>query len=110
MICECCGGDGLIEYGAYRGDDDTDTRKCHLCGGTPVINTVRESVSGSRQVLTLRSTVNNEVLPRQREQESRRSALRIAREHVERKRITLENTGQMTGDEIMEDLVRKGLM
>ena len=32
--CEACGGDGLIEVGAYRGDaDDTTTRECRLCGG-----------------------------------------------------------------------------
>lgn len=40
MKCEACGGDGLIEYGAYRGtEDDTDTRPCQLCGGPrPVFN------------------------------------------------------------------------
>lgn len=32
--CEACGGDGLIEVGAYRGDEmDTATRECRLCGG-----------------------------------------------------------------------------
>lgn len=34
MKCEACDGDGLIEVGAYRGDeDDVDTRECRLCGG-----------------------------------------------------------------------------
>lgn len=34
MKCEACGGDGLIEVGAYRGDeDDNTTRPCQLCGG-----------------------------------------------------------------------------
>lgn len=31
--CEACGGDGQIEYGAYRGDEDGPTRECRLCGG-----------------------------------------------------------------------------
>lgn len=32
--CEACGGDGQIEVGAYRGDeDDSNTRPCQLCGG-----------------------------------------------------------------------------
>lgn len=30
--CEACGGDGLIETGAYRGDQDSETRPCSLCG------------------------------------------------------------------------------
>lgn len=34
MKCEACGGDGQIEVGAYRGDeDDSTTRPCQLCGG-----------------------------------------------------------------------------
>lgn len=33
MKCEACGGDGLIEYGAYRGDANSETRECRLCGG-----------------------------------------------------------------------------
>ena len=33
MKCEACGGDGLIEVGAYRGDDSGPTRECRLCGG-----------------------------------------------------------------------------
>lgn len=34
MKCEACGGDGLIEVGAYRGDEnDSTTRPCQLCGG-----------------------------------------------------------------------------
>lgn len=37
MKCEACGGDGLIEVGAYRGDEsDTATRECRLCGGVKV--------------------------------------------------------------------------
>jgi hypothetical protein len=33
MTCEACGGDGLIECGAYRGDEGSDTRTCALCNG-----------------------------------------------------------------------------
>lgn len=33
MKCEACGGDGQIEYGAYRGENDGPTRECRLCGG-----------------------------------------------------------------------------
>lgn len=51
--CEACGGDGLIEVGAYRGDeDDADTRPCRLCGGVVTLETYREQVSGERKVTT----------------------------------------------------------
>jgi hypothetical protein len=35
VSCPACGGDGQIEYGAYRGDETTETRECRLCGGLP---------------------------------------------------------------------------
>lgn len=39
MKCDACGGDGLIEHGAYRGDEsDATTRVCTLCGGTPTVD------------------------------------------------------------------------
>lgn len=42
MKCEACGGDGLIEVGAYRGDeDDPNTRECRLCGGVVALETRR---------------------------------------------------------------------
>lgn len=40
MKCEACGGDGLIEVGAYRGDDSAETRSCTLCGGRSTGNAV----------------------------------------------------------------------
>lgn len=33
MTCSACDGDGLIEVGAYRGDEGRETRECRLCGG-----------------------------------------------------------------------------
>lgn len=59
MKCEACGGDGLIEVGAYRGDDSSDTRTCQLCGGVVTLESRREtveswqeSVSGERVTRT----------------------------------------------------------
>lgn len=51
--CEACGGDGLIEVGAYRGDETPDTRTCQLCGGVVTLETYREQVSGERKVATV---------------------------------------------------------
>jgi hypothetical protein len=79
MTCAACGGDGQIEYGAYRGDETTETRDCQLCGGRPTAEVVRESVSGSRGVNTVALPVN----------------------------VTLENTNQMSGDEIQEALEQR---
>lgn len=42
MKCEACGGDGQIEYGAYRGDEAGPTRECRLCGGRSSDDTVGE--------------------------------------------------------------------
>lgn len=55
MSCAACGGDGLIEVGAYRGDDGPETRECRLCGGYPSGAGVIEfkvSESGKRRVET----------------------------------------------------------
>lgn len=53
MKCEACGGDGLIEVGAYRGDEsDPNTRECRLCGGVVTLEVYREQVSGERKVTT----------------------------------------------------------
>lgn len=46
MKCEACGGDGLIEVGAYRGDDTTETRECRLCGGVVTLESRRSAVAG----------------------------------------------------------------
>lgn len=59
MTCEACGGDGQIEYGAYRGDDSTETRECRLCGGavtvysagTDVVGTVGSSAASAGESL-----------------------------------------------------------
>lgn len=48
MRCEACGGDGLIEFGAYRGrEDDKDTRECRLCGGMITGDVPLEMLSNS---------------------------------------------------------------
>lgn len=51
--CEACGGDGQIEYGAYRGDEAGPTRECRLCGGvittTPTVANVVSSIGASAQ-------------------------------------------------------------
>lgn len=44
MKCDACGGDGLIEYGAYRGDESDATRVCTLCGGVPTIEPTRAAI------------------------------------------------------------------
>lgn len=53
MKCEACGGDGQIEYGAYRGDESGPTRECRLCGGvmttTPTVIDIADSLSASAQ-------------------------------------------------------------
>lgn len=53
MKCEACGGDGQIEYGAYRGDESGPTRECRLCGGvmttTPTVVDIADSLSASAQ-------------------------------------------------------------
>lgn len=47
MKCEACGGDGLVEIGAYRGDEsDVNTRQCQLCGGV-VTTTPAETVGAT---------------------------------------------------------------
>lgn len=45
--CEACGGDGQIEYGAYRGDSDGPTRECRLCGGAVTAYQTVADVVGS---------------------------------------------------------------
>jgi hypothetical protein len=137
MTCAACGGDGQIEYGAYRGDSGTATRECRLCGGRPSgplerlgeaaaqagasmeqmaqALTLYDSESGRRRVAmtvapTMRSVVGNV-----RDYEQRKRALQTARETVERKQreqtgpLTLPDTGQMNGDEIMNRLIRKAM-
>lgn len=51
--CEACGGDGQIEYGAYRGDESGPTRECKLCGGVittaPTVVDVVSSIGVSAQ-------------------------------------------------------------
>lgn len=51
--CEACGGDGQIEYGAYRGDESGPTRECQLCDGvittSPTVADVVGSVGVSAQ-------------------------------------------------------------
>lgn len=48
MGCEACGGDGQIEYGAYRGDEsDTTTRRCRLCGGAVTATTLLTDTADS---------------------------------------------------------------
>lgn len=57
MWCEACGGDGLIEVGAYRGDEGSETRECRLCGGTataPLVSSLGQlgvSAEGAAQAL-----------------------------------------------------------
>lgn len=54
--CEACGGDGLIEVGAYRGDeDDADTRQCRLCGGVVTLESQRLEVRPGNDSVTATS-------------------------------------------------------
>lgn len=45
--CEACGGDGQIEYGAYRGEEAGPTRECRLCGGVFTGDVPLETLSTS---------------------------------------------------------------
>lgn len=47
MKCEACGGDGQIEYGAYRGDESGPTRECKLCGGVMTTSPTVVDIAGS---------------------------------------------------------------
>lgn len=49
MKCEACGGDGQIEYGAYRGDEAGPTRECRLCGGVITQTAPLETLGVSAQ-------------------------------------------------------------
>lgn len=49
MKCEACGGDGQIEYGAYRGDEAGPTRECRLCGGVITQTVPLETLGVSAQ-------------------------------------------------------------
>lgn len=49
MTCEACGGDGQIEYGAYRGDEAGPTRECRLCGGVITQTAPLETLGVSAQ-------------------------------------------------------------
>lgn len=55
MPCEACGGDGQIEYGAYRGESDGPTRECRLCGGVVTatgVGTIYPIGAGQVSVIT----------------------------------------------------------
>ena len=77
--CSACGGDGLIEIGAYRGDDGPDGRPCALCGGkiSPQVESVKEQYSGSRRVVTLADS--NQMSGEQIENELRLKGIRLWR-------------------------------
>lgn len=62
--CEACGGDGQIEVGAYRGDEnDTTTRECRLCGGVVSISSRYPPLS-NEVVNTLDVSASSSALPR----------------------------------------------
>lgn len=65
MKCEACGGDGLIEVGAYRGDEnDTTTRECRLCGGAITRDTPLEQLAHAATAAGASVSQVVEVLPR----------------------------------------------
>lgn len=69
MICSACGGDGLIEYGAYRGDVNTETRECHLCSSVATCGPIEklaafgvsaEQAAASLKKLAIVTTIDTE--------------------------------------------------
>lgn len=126
MICSACGGDGQIELGAYRGDDGPEMRECRLCGGVITTDSLIEKFAQAAKnagmsISEFKDTTFGPVrnLPNA---EQREVALGIARAAVQRRKeqaeqrrqerlahpVTLADMGQMNGNEIMNDLIRKG--
>jgi uncharacterized Zn finger protein len=65
MRCEACGGDGLIEHGAYRGDEHSPVRPCQLCGG--IADEDLEWLKQSQfkfHVFSDESSASSDILPR----------------------------------------------
>lgn len=106
MSCPACGGDGQIEYGAYRGDDDTTTRECRLCGGKPTSETYCESVSGSRGVRTIVESLDQLGRTTKAAGASMEQVVKSFTASKPTRAPMLSDTNQMSGDEIMNALLR----
>lgn len=128
MKCEACGGDGQIEYGAYRGDESGPTRECQLCGGPKLVIDIPANISIDNAVKALTQlgqvaakagdsvgkwSDSNRVLVNAREES--RAVLRTAREVADRllKQPQQENgqpkTERSTND-TMNDLIRRSVL
>lgn len=124
MKCEACGGDGQIEYGAYRGDEAGPTRECRLCGGPKVVVDIPAGTSMDNAVKVL--TQLGQAAARashsigkwgSAEDEQRKAALRtaseVAKERLEQLRLEnerLQREAERDTNDTMNDLIRRGML
>lgn len=112
MKCEACGGDGLIEVGAYRGEKTDETRECRLCGGvitnaTPEWKSYGSQAAARTGTLTLKestSGVRRTAITVEDAQEY--WARQTAREYDERLRRENERRQQQAEIERYENTIR----